>query len=160
MPSTLVVAGAAFLGGMATSSLDNSTKSRILADTKTGATLATSRLAARKKMSGGTEYEKNYAEGRARGLRDCKAHHVLGGILDRPGGGYAAGYDKGKYECWIEGEVPGEAFSDSPSFLRTTKPRFATHTIPVEAQQNAPVSQVWKVPPNPGINVAGDWRNW
>ena len=48
MPSTLVVAGAAFLGGMATSSLDNSTKSRILADTKTGATLGSATLAARK----------------------------------------------------------------------------------------------------------------
>jgi len=34
MPSTLVVAGAAFLGGMATSSMPSSTKSRALAHAK------------------------------------------------------------------------------------------------------------------------------
>jgi len=70
MPSTLVVAGAAFLGGMATSSIaENSTKSRILAHTKTGATLGSATLAARKKMSGGVDYER----GEAAGYAECRA---------------------------------------------------------------------------------------
>jgi len=110
MPSTLVVAGAAFLGGMATSSIaENSTKSRILAHTKTGAMLATSTLAARKKMSGGVGYDRGFAKGYAECKSKYAAADAAGGVRIVPmpmrlqtEPGFADGYNAGWQKCLNE----------------------------------------------------------
>jgi hypothetical protein len=147
MPSTLVVAGAAFLGGMATSSVtENSTKSRILAHTKTGAMLTRTTLAARKKLGGGAEYDRGFAKGYA----ECKSKYaaaiaagVTVPVIPMPlrlgmEPGFVDGYNAGWQKCLDERRAyPSK---DTPVSVRDDKPRYAypSKDTPISVRNDQP----------------------